>query len=219
MRTIILVISLFISSCSKNESSNSDVYIYPEKVKDIKNIELGEVVKFYIPAFDKNKSLEWSYLANKKDIVWLNETYVEGDEGYERNGLLRINIMGINSTILKIKNMELAWSIKYVNNGNPKFGVDWVEIFPGLESGDGNCFGSTTDNCSFDPTPSLENSNIKVEKIAFECTNQLWQPEVYLITNNGSVAKLILETYGGSGGISSSIKIMNRSTEYKCMFD
>ena len=127
--------------------------------------------------------------------------------------------MGINATILKIKNMELAWTIKYVNNGNPKFGVNWVEIFPGLQSGDGICFGSTTDNCSFDPTPSLENSNIKVEKIAFECINQLWQPEVYLISNNGSVAKLILETNGGSGGISSSIKIMNRSTEYKCMFD
>jgi hypothetical protein len=158
-------------------------------------------------------------LANNKDIVWLNETYVEADEGYARVGLLRINIMGINSTILKIKNMELAWSIKYVNNGNPKFGVNWVEIFPGLESGDGICFGSTTDNCSFDPTPSLENSNIKVEKIVFECANQLWQPEVYLINYNGSVAKLILETNGGSGGISSSIKIMNRSTEYKCMFN
>jgi hypothetical protein len=88
-------------------------------------------------------------------------------------GLLRINVLGKRSHILLKKRHELAWTVTYSSDGNPAFGVESIEIKPGItEVSRGTpvapCFGSLADGCDFDPAESFQKAGISARLVCKE---------------------------------------------------
>jgi len=202
MATLILVTT----ACT-----NSADDVYPSAANKLKNIELGEAIYMLMP--DENiKSIEWSYLSNNKAIQWIDYSYKisKGNNNYSsREGLIRVNVKNVKSTILRKQTKELAWSITYINSiSNPKFGPQQIELKPGIDDGDANCFGSTTHNCTFSPIDSLIASNINFKIICKTGSTSNWGTTGLLLTAKGKKSvKAKWVTDGGSGGSSSWLHI------------
>jgi hypothetical protein len=197
------------------EDLKPEVNVYPSSVKSLNSLELGEVILFLMPPTGMNL-VDWGYLSNTK-INWLDDSYksIDTPQGVynSRTGLVRINVMGNKSTILKKQTTELAWSVVYENYGNPKYGVEIITIKPGTEDSDGICFGSTAENCSFNPIKSFGMEKIKYrqickssEKVGFE-----------LSAEGKRKIKAAWITSTGSGGSSSWIELyVNSGKEDIC---
>lgn len=200
--TSFIVIGL--GSCSKK------VNVYPSAASKLKNIELGEAIYMLMPDED-TKFLQWSHQSNNENIFWLNEGYksTNGENGYNsREGLVRINVQGVKSTILKKTLEELAWTITYINRSNPKFGPQVIELKPGLSNSDGICFGTNFDNCTFNPINSLIGRNINFDIVCKSKALENWGKTGLLLSAKGKkTIKARWQTDGGSGGSSSIIEI------------
>ena len=192
-------------ACTKSEED-----VYPAAANKLKNIELGEAIYLLMPD-ENNGHIEWSYQSNNKIIYWIDDTYKTNDDSTysSRDGLMRINVKGVKSTILRKETKELAWSINYSNSiSNPKFGPQEIELKPGIDDGDANCFGSTVDNCTFSPIESLIASNIHFEIICKTGKTENWGTTGLLLSAKGKKSvKAKWFTDGGSGGSSSSMYI------------
>ena len=187
-----------------------DINVYPASVSKLKNIELGEAIFLLMP--DKStKFIQWSFQSNNDKILWIDDTYkiIESSNVASRDGLIRINVKGAKSTILNKELKELAWSIEYINSiSNPKFGPQKIILTPGVRDGNGNCFGSTADNCSFSPIKSLQSSNINFDIVCKTGSTENWGTTGLLLSAKGKkTVKMKWVTDGGSGGSSSWIEI------------
>ena len=194
-----------------NLSASRDSDIYPLSAKKLKPIELGQAILMLMPPVNMD-SVNWTYQQNSPDIVWTDKGF-KSNQGSNniynsKNGLMRITVNGEKSTIFKNKDLELAWSIVLQKFGDPANGPETIEIEPGIEDGDANCFGSDTNNCAFNPLESLFMANIKIKEI---CENKtLIQESIkgYLLQAKGKRSiRLLWETGYGSGGSSSTITL------------
>lgn len=134
--------------------------VKPSEAANLPPIELGEVVKLFMPDQDRE---ERSYLsfrqgADSENIYWLTNGVEENENGSSRVGLVRIRVEGERSTTLKQRNIELAWKITLSNSSMAKFSVENIEIRP-----DKDCFGPLTEGCYFEPEKSLKDSGILFE--------------------------------------------------------
>ncbi|MDE2420930.1 MAG: hypothetical protein KGO49_07110 [Gammaproteobacteria bacterium] len=140
-------------------------YIYPDELKGKLSLELGQAVLLLMPPVGQ-RNIDWGYLANSENISWIDNPYIErnGDDGAQqgtsRTGWLRVNVLGVNSTILKKNLFELGWTVEYENDSDGRYDVDTITLEPGTDDGENNCFGRTTTGCSFDPRPSLLKAGI-----------------------------------------------------------
>jgi len=142
--------------------------IYPSSVKKLPSIELGRSVLLLLPKKTYWDYLPWDWLS-EGPVEWLDEGYVSNTGysvapcKYHRRGLMRINVLGKKSTILKKRKQELAWQVTYCNAGNPGFGVNAILLQPGTP--DEKCFFSNTNGCNLDPIPSLKASGFSVKRV------------------------------------------------------
>ena len=193
----------------------TEVNVYPDSVKKLSSLELGEVMLFLMPTKDIN-FIDWGYLSNTK-ILWLDDSYKSTNTPQgtynSRNGLIRVNVMGNVSTVLKKQTVELAWSVIYESYANPKFGVEVITIKPGTDDSDGSCFGSTTDNCSFNPIKSLDFAKIKYRQICKSSEKVGYQ----LSAEGKKTIRAAWINSTGSGGTSSWVELyMNPNKDDIC---
>ena len=210
MKALLAVISfvLLLASCSKQAE------VYPKAASNLKEMELGQAIYMLMPSVSSGH-IGWSYLSDSNKVFWLDDTYktAPGGDLNFRTGLMRINVEGVKSTILKKVVKELAWSVVYGGPGNPNFGVQEISLSPGVNDGDANCFGSTTENCTFNPINSMVKEGIKVD---IQCKS--FESVGMELTAKGKKtigAKWV--TSGGSGGSSSWIELyVNSSPKNIC---
>jgi antitoxin component YwqK of YwqJK toxin-antitoxin module len=136
------------------------------KLNSYRSMELGTAILLFMP----DKSMEhvgWDYRLDAP-VIWLTDGYAyENNTGEAfRKGLMRINVDGVHSTILKKAKEELAWRVRYSTLSNPSLGVDSIElsIDGGFQNND-NCFGVNYDNCVFNPEKSMQLAGIKFKKL------------------------------------------------------
>jgi hypothetical protein len=149
--------------------------VYPDAAKNIEPVELGQAILSFMPN-ENDGDINWNFRSNSKNIAWLDSPYVQNEDGVTRTGLMRINVEGETSKILKKTSLELAWTVRY-EAMNSRFGVEKIYIAPGYAHaslGDSNetCFGELFENCEFSPLKSLERSNISYKKIHIK--DSLW---------------------------------------------
>lgn len=182
-----------------------------ETLNNYRSFELGEAILLLMP--DKNietEPMNWDY-RSEAPIVWMTDGYKTELNGYGkevsfREGLMRINVQGIESRILRKKKEELAWTVRYFTSNNPKFGFESIWLYPG--DSDGQCFGHLYDNCDFELQQSLKDVNINMKKICEEKYTgdfklvgyELSQPD-----KRNIFAELLYS--GGSGGSSTTLEI------------
>lgn len=181
--------------------------VYPEIAEKAGTLELGEAILLLMPN-EGTSAIEWSHNADGP-IVWITDGIKtkqsrNGQMYAEREGVLRIHVLGKFAHVLRQRINILAWTVIYSTSGNPKFGVEKISLFPGA-SGD-QCFGTLFDGCEFDLLPSLEKAGLFVKKI---CENKEFPGSgivAYRITYpHKRGTNIILTHSSGSGGASSWI--------------
>lgn len=147
--------------CSAVAKTPAD--IYPQSLRGMQSYELGAVVLSLMPQ-PGQQQIDWDWKADSP-IQWQSGyTQNPGAVRSYRNGVLRINVMGRISTVLRQRTDELGWTITLYTDAPPKFGPDSISISPGLPDS-GECFGTLYDGCNFDPLPSLEQAGIHAKLI------------------------------------------------------
>lgn len=160
MRISLLILCL----CATPLSWGSDVY--PPSVKKLPSIELGQAILLFMPD-EGSRYVGWDF-RSEAQVAWLSEGYeAKKDDKAQttsvRHGLLRVNVNGKKSTVLKKRKVELAWRVEYESSNPPKFGIETITLSPGTPTE--TCFGELYSGCAFDPIPSLKASGIKVKII------------------------------------------------------
>lgn len=187
--------------------------IYPSSVEKLPSVELGQAVLLLIPEKGSDDFVGWDLLS-EGPIEWLDEGYVpnakdmQSKRAYLRRGLMRINILGKKSTVLKKRKQELAWQVTYSNWGNPAFGVDLITLEPGTS--DQICFFSNTDGCALDPIPSLKASGFSVKRI---CAPSAYKTGYKLSHAKRKTIYANIIHHSGSGGISVYITLWVKGGE------
>ena len=196
-------------TASNVERSAPDLPAFPTSLEGSPSLELGQLVLMLMPAPGVSQ-IPWDHQANSA-IVWRSSGYEDSPAGAEvttsRNGLVRVNVEGVVSTVLHKRKEEMAWTVKYTSKSNPKFGVERIEISPGLI--EEPCFGSTYSGCSFDPpSRSLADAGIKATELC-KATGIGERGTLYRVEHADRQTMLLLwSTGGGSGGESSSIDLL-----------
>jgi hypothetical protein len=180
--------------------------VYPNQLNHAKSMELGQLVLLLMPDAG-SASVGWDHRASS-DIVWTTNGYDSEQWGkesaYVRRGVVRVNVEGKRSTVLRQQVNELGWSVALSSTSNPSFGPEDISITVGTP--DTDCFGAKYDGCNFDPPlKSLALAGIEAKKI---CAKTRFSDQVIAFTivhPKRRPTLLIWEESGGSGGISSSL--------------
>jgi hypothetical protein len=141
--------------------------VYPKELQGTKPFELGELVLLLMPDSGA-RSVGWDFRA-ESPILWKTAGYQAGQRKgaslYTRNGIVRVNIQGKKSTVLRQRIAELGWGVTYSSTlNNPNFGPEEITIEPGLPRE--HCFGSIYTGCDFEePLSSLAHAGIVATKI------------------------------------------------------
>ena len=191
--------------------------IYPPLLSKAPDIELGDAVLFLVP--DSNAKVFWDWRSNAKEIIWLDNGYKENKGVSSRRGLMRINVLGIHSTVLRQTKEELGWTIEMITKGGAKFGPTKVALEPGLGNAE-QCFGTLYDGCSFTSLQSLTKAGFDVKKIC-EVKELGGTIKGYLLSFSGKTSTVLQERYGeGSGGSQTSISLLLSSDVHNaCVVD
>ena len=178
--------------------------IYPKAADNLKQMELGDAVYMLMP----NKGADFYSWSSGADIAWITDSigsYADGDS--YRLGLMRVNVMGVKSTILRKYPEELAWSVIYQGVSNPRFGVQSITLEPGVEDGKANCFGASATSCTFNPLMSLAHAGITVEVLCEADRIDGKVVGVALSARGKRTIQASWSTSGGSGGSSTSMTL------------
>lgn len=191
-----------------------DYPAYIESMRDMQVLEIGEVVKKFMP--DAGQTYSWGHLANDPNILWMAKSVdVSSREGREdistRFGLLRASSSGGVATYLQDKEYELPWTVQ-MNGGMAKFGVDSVELYPGASDLErpwpGGCFGMGFRNCEFDPLPSMLKAGVSAEEVcSLELSGTDYKIAYSLAAKGKSPVYAVYRSSGGSGGVSQAFEI------------
>jgi len=179
--------------------------IYPETLQGTKPFELGELILLLMP--DSSATfVGWDHRADSR-IVWQTTGYetvpkADGTSKYVRNGIVRVNIQGKKSTVLRQRTTELGWTVSYSSVDPPKFGPEQITIEPGLPQ-EGGCFGTNYEGCDFDePLNSLSSAGVGATKICGK-REMGGASSAFLLTHAARRSTvLVWVTSGGSGGSS-----------------
>jgi hypothetical protein len=132
----------------------------PESVAPLPRFELGEALALFMPA--SGGGIEWEFNATAP-VFWKTDGFETSasESGWRRVGLLRVDVLGTVSTVLRQVKHELAWEVVYATEAQSKFGVETITLQP-LD-----CFGTTNTGCTFDPRPSMKKAGIAVVERCF----------------------------------------------------
>jgi hypothetical protein len=191
--------------------------VYPESLRGTQSYELGSVILALMPPPGQQR-IGWDWQANSP-IQWQDGyTQNPGAVRSYRNGMLRINVMGDVSTVLRQRTDELGWTVTLYTDASPKFGPDSISITPGLTDS-GACFGTLYDGCNFNPLPSLKQQGIKAKLLCQFDEFGRHNPSndnftrTYSVSAQGKAPTLLQwQKSGGTGGTSTSVTLLVNAT-------
>jgi len=185
---------------------------YPSSTEALPRIELGKAIKMFMPA--DGKGIGWDFNVDGP-IAWMTDGYetTTNQSRAQRIGLMRIDVLGKISTVLRKSKHELAWSVTYAANDSiPKFGAEMIRLSP--ES----CFGTMYDGCMFDPRPSMTRAGISVTERCFRGHDSNGVAVFILAFPDRTPMQLLWANSQGSGGGSSWLEMrpLKSATQLSC---
>jgi len=183
--------------------SRDDERVYPTSLQGGAKFEIGELVLLLMPDADQG-AIGWEYRSNS-DIQWITTSgYAErerdkGETEYYRDGVVRVNINGKVSTVLRERITELGWRVSFLSVSPPKFGVESIEIEPG--SRDAPCFGTNYEGCWFEsPIKSFSSASISAKLLCNVERGQEGVKAYELRHHDKRPVVMYWHESGGSGG-------------------
>ena len=189
-------------------TTRSQLPLFPDvlRLSSAKSIELGDLIRALMPS--QNEGLDWGWGSNT-GIVWLDSGYTSIRNESIRRGVARVNVLGEISTVLKTERFELGRLVTLSTTMPAKFGPQAVTIAAGLDY-EYQCFGSLYSGCAFDVLPSLRAANVEAKEVCKrnDANTNGFPMAVYLLSSNGkALASLLHVVSGGSGGVSSYVRL------------
>lgn len=200
--------SIRVANAAPTYTTRSQLPLFPDVLRfsDSKSIELGDLIRAFMPS--SNDDMDWGWGLNT-GVVWLDSGYkTRGDESIRR-GVARVNVLGEVSTILKTERFELGRLVTLSTTMPAKFGPQAVTIAAGLDD-EYQCFGTLYTGCAFDVLPSLRAANVEAKEVCKrnDANTNGFPMAVYLLSSNGkALASLLHVVSGGSGGVSSYVRL------------
>lgn len=172
-----------------------------------KQFELGELITTLIPL--PSEKLTWEFRANS-DIEWITSGFAEqrrsdGQVTATRTGVVAVNVMGRQATVLRKKLEELPWTVSMRTTAPAKFGPTEIHISPGSPTE--SCFGTLYSGCDFEVEASLRKSGIEFREVCGYREAGDSVKAYQLKTAVGGTAYLVESSSGGSGGSSTELTI------------
>ena len=168
-----------------------DADVYPSSLNAQPSSELGDLV---LDIMELEKERWWWNWKSNANIIWQDGISYDSDSP-TRAGVVRVNVLGSISKVLKEKEVELGWSIVLKSTDmSAKFGPDTLELSPA------DCAGVEYDGCVFDPLPSLDRAHIR-HRLACHIEGVGQSKEVYVLESPAKDSMLMtLEHNFGSWG-------------------
>ena len=217
---VMLLFAFLICACKKTQpvedtkqSVSPEMPIYPAQIDATPSLELGQLIYMLMP--EPNQSIGWDWAVDSS-IIWIDEGYINSNDNSIRRGIVRVNVVGKKSTVLRRKKEELGWTVTLFSSTLPKFGPDKILIEPGLKD-DFACFGSLFDGCEFDPLPSLKNAGINIEFICKDTDSEANFEKIYKLNAPKKLPIFIKWTRSeGSGGVTTDVTMYLKEQENIC---
>ena len=192
--------------------------VYPNALSNSRSIELADAISMFIP--DAGHGIGWAWLSNSSDITWLDNGYVELPDETIRRGVMRINVLGVRSTVLRQATEELGWTVTMSTKSLAKFGPREISLWPGADD-PAPCFGNLFEGCDFDPLPSLKRKGINATLVCKSGMSAGNFTAIYSLTAKGKSQVLFSISRGeGSGGASTNISILlDHDKKRACTFE
>lgn len=211
IRKLVLRIAIVVMSFPSFGATNAqEGDIYPASLRGSSSIELGQLVLLLMPE-NKFSHIGWDHQADSP-IIWKTRgfdttNWADGTEHSIRNGIVRVNVLGRPSTVLRERVAELGWTVEYITSQNPKFGPEEIEISPGVPGE--SCFGTNYSGCDFDaPTKSLLAAGVQIREICRSAEITGERRAFFLSHPQRQPTIMMWMRDGGSGGVSASVKLL-----------
>lgn len=178
--------------------------IYPPALEGSRSLELGNLVRLLMP--DEPGLVGWNWAVDSP-IKWRDAGYQESGTVANRNGIVRVNVMGKISTVVRQRSVELGWTVTF-SSRRPQSGVEEIAIEPGAPDGNDQCFGASYDGCSFNPMPSLANAGITATPVCNKDFNADNFEHTYRLSSPGKATTYLRWMQSaGSGGESTIVSM------------
>lgn len=184
---------------NKDYVLRDNLEVVPPSLEEKKNYEVADLISAFMQPEGETNGFPWDVVTDG-EILWSPDGVSYEDGTAYRNGIVRVNVLGEVSTVLRGKVKELFWSIGLASQENPGFGANWLVVRPGGDD-EYNCFGVGNTMCSFDIERSLQNSPLKYEKGEICDVSSQRMKDMYRVSKNGYRDMYIIQEWnGGSGG-------------------
>lgn len=203
MNKIVLVVLCYIVNVANgyaeilNATADKILSKYP-------SVELGQVISQFMP--EKSDDITWSYRVNAP-VFWITDGFETNGTYSFRKGVIRINVQGKDSYVLRDNSYELPWTIKYSTFSSPKFGLEAITFFPGIEPDD-QCFGTLYSGCSFTTENSMKVAGITYKKLCEKQKGNYIKIGYELSKTNKLKTYASLDNSSGTGGDTSSFSLI-----------
>ena len=190
--------------------------VYPAVLTGRPSVELGDFILSTMPdaaSYSPNVPWhDWDWAASDEHIVWQPEfsranksDFLEEDdaEDVRRKGLVRINVLGDVSSILRETRQELGWDVSLSAPLSARAGA-WEIILAPHE-----CFSVPYKNCSYEIGPSLAHAGITAD-LKYVSQADAGYDYSYILHHADKADTLLIDHQRwGTGGDSQTISIMD----------
>lgn len=180
--------------------------------------ELGTLLLALMPR--RGEGWHWDRLANGP-VHWLDKPVLRqrgehGEAGLNsRTGIVRVNVLGQPVTVLRQRQDEVWWTLRYLSRTDLKWGVESITLAPGLPWGE-DCWGLFYEGCHFYVASSLRRAGVRAEVICKD--GPLGAPVTLMRLSHYGRASVLLKLKAnlGSGGADASLELHSGEAEVDC---
>jgi hypothetical protein len=212
---IMTFLSATFASTSSAQTKNENIAVYPKGMQNAPTIALGELIYQSIPSDGR---IDWDALQIPA-VRWLTTGVGEDSGGSFRYGLVRVRAGGQTAKVLRQGWEELSWSVTLRKSSDAPLaeGVSEISIEPGFNflGQEMTCFGRLFQGCYF-PSSALRGPK---HTLALACSvgGEGNGEDVFrATTSDGRVGIVVWERSTGSGGSSTSLRVLSQSARTYC---
>ena len=134
-------------------------------------VELADLIVAVLPP-NGFADVKWDYMVDNPIIDWQTvgiEPYRVETQGYGnyRLGLVRVQVAGVMSQVLRQKWEEMPWGVA-LRAPEPRYGAEqgmppqWIEVRAGnIYTGDTECYGNDVKGCTFSVAQALDSPQLQ----------------------------------------------------------
>jgi hypothetical protein len=214
---LMALLTFTFASNSWAQVRNQSTVVFPRGMQKVPTITLNELIYQSIP---RDGRIDWDAL-QIPSVQWISSGVEENSAGHSvRYGLVRVRTGGPMAKVLRRSWEELSWSVtiwKYRDTALAE-GASEISIQPGIEFQDYGmgCFGLLFQGCDF-PSNALKGPKHSLALVCSLGGEDNGEDVFRATTADGRVGTVVWQKNSGSGGYSTSLKVLSKAAKKYCI--